>query len=156
MRTCILTAFESELVLCSRRLPYYKALTILVQCHSMKIIISAQKMWKTLEHTIFQNISERINLRSIAQWPSSLCDRFRIKRNIPDCSGICCLLCSLYFYSSGRKKARVKIVIFKVGRGGMEREQWFSKLLIDGLLPLVRCSLRLPFTKMAHWIKTIL
>lgn len=68
-----------------------------------RFAISVQKLWKTLEHAVFQNISERTNLRSIAQWPSSLHYHFQIKRNSPDYSGICCLLCSFHLHNSSRK-----------------------------------------------------
>ena len=45
-----------------------------------RFAISVQKMWKTLEHAVSQNISKRANLSSIAQWPPSLRYHFQIRR----------------------------------------------------------------------------
>ena len=95
-----------------------------------RFAISVQKMWKIPEH-VLQNISKRANLRSIAQWPSSLHYHSQIRRNISDYSRIYCLFCSLLSHSSGwEKRPEWKLSYLKWGRE-RGRERTSSRLLTE-------------------------
>lgn len=86
-----------------------------------RFAISVVKMWKTLEHAVLQNISERTTLCN----GPHLFYHFQIKRNIPDYNGIYSPLCSLLWHSSGRRKRpKWKLAVFEMSWRG-ERKQGF-------------------------------
>lgn len=97
-------------------------LPVLAHCHSMQICCLSPEDVKDTGTCCFTECLQKSQSEQIlVQGPPSAPLSFQIRRNIPDCSGICCPLCSSLFHSSGQKRARVEIFMFKVG-GREERK----------------------------------